>query len=438
MARGSQVPTSRGSPREMHLGPFLLVRAISDDADGSIHFARSADGVDVRLQLLAATGSLDALDGVIDVAKRLGAAVLDRGIEPETGRIWIATPWVDAEPVGRRDEWSTAEDFAAFVRPIATLLDGLRAAGHQHGRLDPTRVVRAADGRPHVLDVAASAWLSATTGPRVSDREAFADLMDRMSRLAGVWTSLRDSLRSGTIPTFVDAVDVMPALSVPFDPGSDYIEPDPLEPVPPPLWEGLAAPRDDSGWVALFDRIRADRPPPFAISNGALTSDGIAWSLPSDLDIEQAWRIAHKLFTALGALDGTKSQLILDRVLRTLDLPHSQHRDRGYDVDLSAGLDIERDDLAFGHLVWGWPHPHEPGWVSSSVGRIAIRRLPWHVARAAEVIRTLLDVAGSAAYAPTLRPSADCRFCGRHCNSWELHDDSCCHPCAEAHLGVVH
>lgn len=93
--------------------------------------------------------------------------------------------------------------------------------------------------------------------------------------------------------------------------------------------------------------------------------------------------------------------------------------------------------LEVGPTILGWPTSHMQGPILATQGRMRLADLPRAPAAAADVIAALLRAASAVDLSERTR-ARTCRFCARQFASVDLHDDSCCHRCAELHLGVIH
>lgn len=201
------------------------------------------------------------------------------------------------------------------------------------------------------------------------------------------------------------------------------------------------------------------------LSRAELHAAGLIWKLPGEIPAEQAWPLAQSLAHALRVLTratrrvGASSPIHQERLasksynhsvantferrffkaiadregFQCLESSHTELVWRHEEAHMEPQWGL----LCFGRRHWGWADSHTQGYVATTVLYLPISLMPFELSEAAELCRALLAVAGDSVFYPPSR-TGTCRFCKQTFDGIDLHDDTCCHRCAETHLGVVH
>ena len=229
-------------------------------------------------------------------------------------------------------------------------------------------------------------------------------------------------------------------------------------------------------WPQVLTRALEGKPPvemslvkydlqTHGLSRTELQAAGLTWTLPAEVPAEQAWPMAQSMAQALH---------VLTRATRRVGASSPSHEERlaSKSRDFSVANTFERRFLeaianregfqciesthtelvwrheeahmeprwgllCFGRRHWGWATSHEQGYVATTVLHVPISLMPFQLSEAAELCRALLTIAGDGVFYPPSR-TGTCRFCKQTFDGIDLHDDTCCHSCAETHLGVIH
>lgn len=479
---------------------FLLHRALGADAEGEDFMARRVDAPGyARIRVLAADDALRAAAGsAAAVVERIAALELTglarplaAGVDPATGRVWFAEAWTNGQPRCAPGAWGW-EDAHGALLAAAEVLDPARARGVVHGRLAPGLVLVNV-GTPAIIGVAAGVWLGEVRpagpgGDLGCAARAIRALVAAPAPELRAWGA-RCEQEPPAFGSLDEALRVMPL------PGRRRAEIDQerLEAaareqerereeaarrwreareadiragrLPPDDLSG----RDAASWPVVFARVQQVLgAAPVTIEATAASGLGLRWPL-RETSVASAWQQARGVVGALRALAGGGKRLgtdrdkdaraLLDAVAARLGLtpvrpavgygPTTEWErsvapaGEGIPPGILGGhfggprIAMRHGALDVGPTILGWQSSHHQGPVLSSHGSIALADLPRKPAAAADVIAALL-AAAAAVDLSRLMYATTCRFCGGRFASVDRHDDSCCHRCAEIHLGVIH
>ncbi|MEM9566374.1 MAG: serine/threonine-protein kinase, partial [Actinomycetota bacterium] len=149
---------------------------------GQVFRARAVDGsaVAIKVHERAEDGRLEAMR-LASVAHPGIAALLDHGRTGD-GRMWLALPWIEGATLAHRLASGPPlplDRARTLVADLAAAVDALHDVGLVHGDLSPDNVLLDGDGRPVLIDLAASmsvdaAAIDRTTGLEVATTPRYA------------------------------------------------------------------------------------------------------------------------------------------------------------------------------------------------------------------------------------------------------------------------
>ncbi|MCE9583099.1 MAG: sigma 54-interacting transcriptional regulator [Planctomycetes bacterium] len=189
----------------LRVGPYVLVNQLAAGVAGAVWFARSDGGSEVALKISGSAPTdefrlLSELDhpGVPNIL----------GCGTHGGQFWVATRWVDGEPLERGVPAMLDEE--AFAASLAHTLLYLGACGVCHGDVHPGNILAARSGYPgRLLDFGLASDGEAPPAGRqgfIAPEVWAGGARTPASDVYGLGASLRDrgAARSAQVTRFVD------------------------------------------------------------------------------------------------------------------------------------------------------------------------------------------------------------------------------------------